>query len=70
MSEENKCPQCGNNELGQGVLSGYAQIRPVGKPLSIGSDILAVICSSCGHILSWKVAKPAKFATGKPKDKE
>ncbi len=70
MSEQSKCPQCGHDELGQGVLSGYSQIRPVGRPLSIGSDLLAVICTSCGHILSWKVAKPAKFISGKSKEKK
>lgn len=61
-SEENKeCPICGCTEIGEGILSGYATMRPANKYLSFGSNVLADVCTKCGHILSFRVADPEKF---------
>ncbi len=61
MESINKCPECGCTNIGKGKLSGYANIMPVGKFLSTGSQIIAYICSNCGLILKFKVTNPEKF---------
>ena len=59
-----KCPQCGSRRIGQGKLSGYANMSVVGKPLA-STAVLADVCSDCGLIIQLRVQKPEKFA---PKD--
>jgi len=56
-----KCPDCGNAEIGKGKLSGYAVLTPLGKILSMGSPIIADVCTNCGTIIKMKVEKPEKF---------
>lgn len=62
MADKSKCPDCGNTEIGQGKLNGYAVLRPVGKILSMGSPIIADVCTNCGLILQMKVEHPEKFS--------
>ena len=69
MGENNKCPACGHNELGMGLLSGYSKVRPAGKLLSMGSDMIAVLCTKCGYVLYWKITSPKKFVGTMPKGK-
>lgn len=59
--QEKECPKCGCKEMGKGKLSGYAMMSPVGKIFSMGSEIIAEICTECGHILEMKVKHPEKF---------
>lgn len=59
--EEEKCPKCGSRYIEQGILSGYAAMRPDHKRLSFGSAIIAYVCTDCGEILSMKVEKPEQF---------
>jgi len=62
MERNRKCPVCGSSEIGQGILTGYANITPVkGRIFKSGSAILADICTECGNILSMRVEKPEKF---------
>lgn len=58
---EIRCPNCGNDKIGKGKLSGYATLTPVGKILSMGSAIIADVCTECGTIIRMKVEKPWKF---------
>ncbi len=58
---ELRCPDCGNNQMGKGKLSGYAALTPVGKIFSLGSTIIADVCTNCGTIVRMKVEKPEKF---------
>ncbi|AKL94929.1 hypothetical protein CACET_c14680 [Clostridium aceticum] len=59
--ENNHCPKCGCKEIGKGKLSGHAVMRPIDKFFSLGSDIIADICTECGYILEMKVDQPEKF---------
>ena len=60
--ESNKvCSICGCKEIGEGKLSGHANMRSTDKVFSIGSEIIAYICTKCGHILSMRVTHPEKF---------
>ena len=61
MTDYAKCPECGNTEIGKGKLSGYAVLTPVGKLMSMGSAIIADVCTDCGTIIRMKVEKPEKF---------
>jgi len=61
MENLKECPVCGSKEIRQGRLSDYAKIYPPSSFLKGGSNIIAIICSDCGHILSMNVAKPQKF---------
>lgn len=65
MKDKIKCPNCGNTEIGKGKLDTYAALRPVGKIFSMGSPIIADVCTNCGLILQMKVKQPEKFI---PKD--
>jgi len=62
MTDKIKCPNCGNTEIGQGKLSGHAALVPVGKILSMGSPIIADVCTNCGLVLQMKVKHPEKFS--------
>ena len=61
MRREKKCPECDGTDFAKGRLSGYANLMPVGKVLSMGSAIIAEICTACGTIVSLKAEKPDKF---------
>lgn len=61
MVDRIKCPDCGNYEIGKGKLSGYAVLQPKGKFLSMGSAIIADVCTNCGLIIKMTVEKPEKF---------
>ncbi|MTI49317.1 transcription initiation factor TFIIIB [Sporosalibacterium faouarense] len=61
MERNKECPECGCKEISKGKLSGYASMMPAYKTLSMGSAIIADICTNCGHILSMKVTRPEKF---------
>lgn len=61
MEKNKECPICGSKEIGQGELSGYAAMQPIGVFFSNGSEIIADICTHCGYILSMRVKKPEKF---------
>jgi ribosomal protein L40E len=55
------CPKCNSTELGEGILSGEQSLRPKGKIFTMGSPILATVCTKCGHIIELKVEDPEKF---------
>lgn len=62
LSELAECPICGSKEIKEGKQSGYARMYPINSFLNIGgSNIIARICTDCGHILSMRVEKPEKF---------
>jgi ribosomal protein L40E len=55
------CPKCNSTELGEGILSGEQSLRPKGKIFTMGSPIVATVCTKCGHIVDMKVKDPEKF---------
>jgi predicted Zn-ribbon and HTH transcriptional regulator len=59
------CPKCKSTELGEGILTGHASLMPKGKIFSMGSSILATVCTKCGHIVEMKVKDPEKFIHSK-----
>ena len=60
--EQEKCPKCNCDKIGKGKIGGgYASMMPLGKIFSMGSDIIADICTHCGYILGMKVKRPDKF---------
>jgi len=61
MKDLKRCPVCGGCEIKQGKQVGNARMIPVGKLFRSGCEILADICTDCGHILSMKVVKPGLF---------
>ncbi|PRR82041.1 transcription initiation factor TFIIIB [Clostridium vincentii] len=61
MENNNGCPVCGCTEIGKGKLIGHANMIPVDKFFSGGSEIVADICTKCGQVLSLKVIKPEMF---------
>jgi len=56
-----QCPICGSTEIKQGKQVAHARMMPMDKIFATGSDVIADICTDCGHILSMRVAKPEKF---------
>lgn len=61
MSEHSECPVCGSKEIGKGKQYAQGKMFPINNLLSAGSEVIADICTNCGHILSMKVKKPEKF---------
>ncbi|MCQ4935184.1 MULTISPECIES: transcription initiation factor TFIIIB [Anaerotignum] len=61
MKNNKECPICGCNEIGEGLFSGYATMKPTNKFFALGSNVIADVCTKCGHILSFRVAEPEKF---------
>ncbi|PKM65115.1 MAG: transcription initiation factor TFIIIB [Firmicutes bacterium HGW-Firmicutes-19] len=55
------CPKCNSTELGEGVFSGHATLMPKGKIFSMGSSVIATVCTRCGYIVELKAKDPAKF---------
>ena len=64
MEALKECPVCGSTEIRQGQM-GDTRMFPkkpmVSTLLNGGSNIIAIICSDCGRILSMNVEKPQKF---------
>lgn len=64
MENLKECPVCGSQEIRQGQ-SGEGGLYPMKSILlnilKGGSNVIATICSDCGHILSMKVENPEKF---------
>ena len=66
MFENGKvCPKCNSTELGEGILSEEQSLRPKGKIFTMGSPIIATVCTRCGHIVEMKVKHPQKFINPK-----
>ena len=61
MTNNKECPVCGSKEIGKGKQSWQGKMFPIDDIFSSGSEIIAEICTECGHILSMSVAKPEKF---------
>jgi len=61
MEAMKECPVCGSTEIRQGKQRGDGRMFPLKSMFSIGSNIIAKICSDCGHILSMKVEDPEEF---------
>lgn len=55
------CPKCNGTQFGEGVLTGHASLMPKGVVFSMGSSIIATVCTRCGHITDMKVKEPHKF---------
>ncbi|NKE05877.1 transcription initiation factor TFIIIB [Mesobacillus selenatarsenatis] len=61
MNYAKECPKCGSTEIGKGKQAGYAVMYPENKVMSLGSEILHIICTDCGYIIESFVKKPEKF---------
>jgi predicted nucleic-acid-binding Zn-ribbon protein len=61
MENRKKCPECGCEQIGKGSFKGYASMTPYGKIFSMGSEVVADVCSNCGLVLSLRVLHPEKF---------
>ncbi|EPY2272945.1 transcription initiation factor TFIIIB [Clostridium sporogenes] len=60
MKNNQKCPICGCEDIGKGKQRGYGSMVPIGGSI-FGSEIIADICTKCGHILAMRVENPEKF---------
>jgi hypothetical protein len=58
---QEKCPECGSNNIGKGKFQYEAKVQPVGKTFTSGSDVLLDICTNYGLIITLRVEKPEKF---------
>ncbi|WLR54730.1 transcription initiation factor TFIIIB [Mesobacillus subterraneus] len=61
MNYAKQCPKCGGTEIGKGKQAGYAVMHPENRVMSLGSEILHIICTNCGFIIESYVRKPEKF---------
>ncbi|MBU3100831.1 MULTISPECIES: transcription initiation factor TFIIIB [Clostridium] len=61
MENNNICPICGCKEIGKGKQYAQGKMYPIDKTFSLGSEIIAEICTECGYILSTRVTNPEKF---------
>ncbi len=61
MNYAKECPKCGGTDIGKGKQAGYAVMYPENKVVSLGSDIIHVICTDCGFMIESYVKKPEKF---------
>lgn len=61
MEDKKKCPECGSVNFSQGVWKGYGALMPAGKVFSMGSEVLAELCTNCGLIVNLRVGNPQKF---------
>ncbi|MCR8642002.1 transcription initiation factor TFIIIB [Paenibacillus sp. N1-5-1-14] len=55
------CPKCGGQDIVKGIQSGYANVFPEAGIFKMGSEIVHVLCASCGFIIESYVKKPEKF---------
>lgn len=56
-----KCPQCGCTEIGKGKFEGRAKLYPIDTFFSMGSEVVADVCTKCGYILGMKALECEKF---------
>jgi len=61
MNTNEKCPQCGCERIGKGKFRGYANLYPAGKLFSMGSEVVAYVCTNCGYIVKLEAARPDIF---------
>jgi hypothetical protein len=61
LEKEVLCPDCGSEKIGKGRLEGHAALMPGNTIFSMGSEVVADVCTNRGLILRLKVAKPEKF---------
>ncbi|CAM4034041.1 transcription initiation factor TFIIIB [Mesobacillus thioparans] len=61
MNYAKECPKCGGTDIGKGKQAGYAVMYPENKVVSLGSEIVHVICTDCGFVIESYVKKPEKF---------
>lgn len=62
MKKNKECPECGSKEIGEGKFSGYTKLLPVpDKLFTLGSEVVADVCTECGHIFSLRIKDPKKF---------
>jgi predicted nucleic-acid-binding Zn-ribbon protein len=61
MNNNLKCPECGCESIGRGKLRGYASLHPVSKIFSMGSEVIAYVCTNCGYIVKLQAEKPYIF---------
>jgi heterodisulfide reductase subunit B len=61
MSDKKECPICGCSHIGLGKHVAQGKMMPLNKILTSGSEVIADICTNCGHILSMRVVNPEKF---------
>lgn len=55
------CPRCDSKEVGMGKFTGYANLMPLDRLFTNGSEVLVELCTDCGHVIGLKVEKPEKF---------
>ena len=65
MENNQECPICGCKEIGQGKQMSQGRMFPLNKIFTTGSEVIAEICTNCGHILSMRVDYPEEFKTKK-----
>ena len=61
MPNNKSCPICRCSEIGQGKHMVQGKIMPLNKVFTSVSEVIADICTNCGHILSMRVVNPEKF---------
>lgn len=61
MQRPDKCPKCGGSHIGRGKFTGYAALQPLDKLFSIGSPVVANVCTDCGYVIDMYVTRPEKF---------
>lgn len=65
MESEKKCPICGCREIGIGTQTNQARMIPFRGVFRLSSDVIAEICTKCGHIISMRVEYPERFKVKK-----
>ena len=65
MENYQECPICGCKEIGKGKHISQGKMFPFNKIFTTGSEVIAEICTNCGHILSMRVEEPKIFKTKK-----
>ncbi len=61
MNNNLKCPECGCEDIGEGILKDYTRLLPKDKIFSGGSFIIAYVCTNCGYIIKFKAERPHIF---------
>ncbi|GGC98820.1 hypothetical protein GCM10007216_32010 [Thalassobacillus devorans] len=56
---KSKCPKCSGTKLVEGT--DYTHVRPLGKPMSMGSNKIYTFCENCGEIVSIRIEYPHKI---------
>lgn len=61
MENKKECPICGCKEIGEGRQIAHGSMFPLKGFFKTGSEVIAEICTNCGHIISMRVKYPEKF---------